>query len=315
MQVSDTGGIGFSFEFFPPRSTEMAEMLRDTVGRLSRFRPRFLSVTYGAGGASQDATLSTLLEIRRQTALPLAGHLTCIAASRRSVDAVAESYWKAGVRHVVALRGAPPDDDEPYRPHPSGYRDAADLVGGLRRVADFEISVAGYPEVHPDSPGPTRDMDNLKRKLDAGASRVITQFCFEPDRILKFIDSARAAGIDAPIAVGVLPVGNFEKAVQFSDRCGATIPGWMGRVFAAGGVETATSAHIAESIAAEHCAYLRARGVRDFHFYTLNRADLTATVCRFLRMHPHRESPGSVPIAPSTLGRGGRRRDGASGSG
>lgn len=280
------GGVEFSFEFFPPGSPAMANMLRDTIDRLRRFQPRFVSVTYGTGRNSRDATLATLVEIARRSRLPVAGHLTCVGASRRSVNAVAQSYWESGIRHVVALRGDPPAGVRVYRPHPNGYRDAAHLVSGLLRIADFEISVAGYPEVHPDCPSRPRDLDNLKRKLDAGASRVITQFCFDSDRILRFVESARAAGIEAPIAVGILPVGNFEKAERFSDRCGASIPEWMRQAFAAGALEPPRIPRIAESIAVEQCVYLRASGIRDFHFYTLNRADLTGTVCRFLRIHP-----------------------------
>lgn len=290
------GGVAFSFEFFPPKSPAKAKMLRDTADRLCRFQPRFLSVTYGTGRSSREATLATLVEIAQLTGLPLAGHLTCVGASRRSVDAVAESYWESGIRHVVALRGDPPTGAKAYRPHPKGYRGAADLVSGLLRIADFEISVAGYPEVHSDSPSRSSDLENLKRKLDAGASRVITQFCFDSDRILRFIESARAIGIEAPVAVGILPVGNFEKAEQFSGRCGASIPGWMRQVFAGGRLKSPRMPRIAESIAVEQCVYLRANGIRDFHFYTLNRADLTGTVCRFLRMHP---AVGDPPRSPS----------------
>ena len=184
----------FSFEFFPPRSPGMAESLRDSARRLCRFEPQFLSVTYGAAGTSRDATLATLVELGELTGRPMAGHLTCVGASRRSVDAVAEAYWTAGIRHIVAIRGDPPRGGGRYQQHPCGYSDAADLVGGLRRIADFEISVAGYPEVHPESPSAALDLDNLERKIAAGASRIITQFCFDPDRILSFVDRVRAAG-------------------------------------------------------------------------------------------------------------------------
>lgn len=278
----------FSFEFFPPRSPKSADALRHAARRLCRFAPQFLSVTYGAGGTSRDATFATLVELGKMTGRPMAGHLTCIGAARQEVDAVAEDYWGAGVRHIVAIRGDPPEGTGTYQPHPGGYRDAADLVDGLRRIADFEISVAGYPEVHPDSSGPESDLDNLKRKIEAGASRIITQFCFDPNRILRFVERVRTSGVHVPISIGVLPIASFETAAQFSDRCGASIPEWMNRVFSTLSVESARLPHVAESIAANQCSYLQARGIRDFHFYTLNRSDLTGTICRYLRWQARR---------------------------
>lgn len=286
-------GEEFSFEFFPPRSSAISSMLRDTTARLRRFCPRFVSVTYGAGGSTRDATLATLLEIKELSSWPVAGHLTCVGESRRSVNTAARTLWDSGVRHIVALRGDPPKGDGIYRPHPNGYRDAAELVAGLKRIGDFEISVAAYPEGHPDAASPARDLDSLKRKVDAGANRIITQFCFHSDRILRFVESVRAVGIEVPISVGILPVGSFENMVRLSGRCGATVPEWMHRVFTSSGFETLDAAHIAESIALKQCIYLRENGLRCFHFYTLNRADLTAPVCRYLRIHSRESSTRS----------------------
>jgi methylenetetrahydrofolate reductase (NADPH) len=223
--------IEVSFELFPPRSSEMEEQLWGEIKRLEPLAPRFVSVTYGAGGSTRDRSAAILGRIRSQTSLDPAAHLTCVGATRDEVDEVAESFWHAGVHHIVALRGDPPGGAAEYQPHPGGYAYAADLVAGLKRVADFEISVAAYPEVHPEAVSAAQDLDNLKRKLDAGACRAITQFFFDPASYLRFVERARAAGIDAPIVAGILPITNFARTVEFARKCGATVPEWMAALF------------------------------------------------------------------------------------
>ncbi len=275
-----------SFEFFPPRSLASTTQLRDAADRLRQFSPRFVSVTYGAGGSTREKTLETLVDLRRRTGLRVAGHLTCAGATRANVDEVSDAYWRAGVRHVVALRGDPPDGQDAFTAHPEGYRSAAELVSSLKQRADFEISVAAYPETHPDAKSPQSDLDNLKRKLDAGADRAITQFCFDPERILRFVDSARAAGVNSPIVAGILPIVNFERAIEFAKRCGAAVPGWLGRLFMERGQESSNRESLSASIAIEQCRFLQRHGIDEFHFYTLNRAELTNAICRSLAATP-----------------------------
>lgn len=264
----------------------MEAALWSTVERLAPLGPRFVSVTYGAGGATRDRTHATVTRIERDTGLRAAAHLTCVAATRAEVDAVARRYWDAGIRHVVALRGDPPKDAGRYRPHPDGYAFAADLVDGLRRVADFEISVAAYPEVHPEARNAAADMDNLKRKLDAGATRAITQYFFEVGTYLRYLDRVRAAGIDVPVVPGILPVTNFAQVKRFSAMCGATVPVWMADLFEGLDEDPETRKLVAASIAAEQCRALQAAGVEEFHFYTLNRANLTYAIARILGLRP-----------------------------
>lgn len=264
----------------------MEAALWSTVERLAPLRPRFVSVTYGAGGATRDRTHATVTRIERDTGLRAAAHLTCVAATRAEVDAVARRYWEAGIRHVVALRGDPPKDTGRYVPHPDGYAFAADLVDGLKRVADFEISVAAYPEVHPQARNAAADLDNLKRKLDAGATRAITQYFFEVDTYLRYLDRVRAAGIDVPVVPGILPVTNFAQVKRFSAMCGATVPGWMANLFEGLDEDPETRKLVAASIAAEQCRALQANGVDEFHFYTLNRANLTYAIARILGLRP-----------------------------
>ncbi len=264
----------------------MEAALWSTVERLAPLGPRFVSVTYGAGGATRDRTHATVTRIERDTGLRAAAHLTCVAATRAEVDAVARRYWDAGIRHVVALRGDPPKDSGRYRPHPDGYAFAADLVDGLKRVADFEISVAAYPEVHPEARDAAADMDNLKRKLDAGATRAITQYFFEVETYLRYLDRVRAAGIDVPVVPGILPVTNFAQVKRFSAMCGATVPVWMADLFDGLDEDPETRKLVAASIAAEQCRALQAAGVDEFHFYTLNRANLTYAIARILGLRP-----------------------------
>jgi methylenetetrahydrofolate reductase (NADPH) len=274
-----------SFEFFPPKTPEMEERLWEVVKRVEPLGPRFVSVTYGAGGSTRERTHATVRRIRQQTSLEPAAHLTCVAATRAEIDAVASAYWEAGIRHIVALRGDPPGgmgSGERYVPHPGGYAFAADLVAGLKRVADFEISVAAYPETHPEAVSDNHDLDNLKQKLDAGASRAITQFFFDVDLFLRFRDRAAAAGITVPIVPGILPVTNFAQLKRMSTTCGASIPDWMAGHFDGLDDDPDTRRLVATSLAAEQCRRLQANGVNEFHFYTLNRADLIVAICHML---------------------------------
>lgn len=279
------GDIGVSFEFFPPKTEKMEAQLWDTFHTLEPLGPRFVSVTYGAGGSTRERTHATVARIARESRVPAAAHLTCVEASRAEIDDVARDYWDAGVRHIVALRGDVPGG-APYRAHPDGYANAAELVAGLARIAPFELSVAAYPEVHPDSDCPQTDLDNLKRKLDAGATRAITQFFFSPDAFLRFRDAAAAAGIAAPIIPGILPVTNVSQTKRMADMCGTAIPAWMVSLFDGLDDHPAARQLVAATIAAELSRRLYAGGVRDFHFYTLNRAELSYAICHLLGMRP-----------------------------
>lgn len=274
-----------SFEFFPPKTEKMEARLWETVERLTAFRPAFVSVTYGAGGSTRERTHATVERIRRQTPLEPAAHLTCVGASREEVDAIARRYWEAGIRHVVALRGDVTDGAR-FEPHPAGYKRAAELVAGLKQIADFEVSVACHPEVHPDAPSWEVDLDNLKAKVDAGASRAMTQFFFDVEAYLRFRDRARAVGIMVPLVPGILPITNYARTREFAAACGARIPDSIARLFDDLDDEPQTRQLVAASIAAEQCRRLTAEGVTEFHFYTLNRAELTTAICRLLGMKP-----------------------------
>lgn len=275
-----------SFEFFPPKTAEAEAKLWEVIQRLAPLAPSFVSVTYGAGGSTRERTHATVRRIRQGTGLDPAAHLTCVAASRAEIDAVARDYWAHGVRHIVALRGDPPDIQGGvlgrYVPHPGGYAFAADLVAGLKKVADFEISVAAYAETHPAAPSPQFDLENLKRKVDAGASRAITQFFFDADVYLRFRDRCVQAGILVPIVPGILPVTNVAQSFKFATACGARVPPWMAALFDGLDDDPETRKLVAATVAAELCQRLRAEGVSDFHFYTLNRAELTIGLCRLL---------------------------------
>jgi len=279
-------GLQVSFEFFPPKTEAMEETLWSTIKRLEPLGPRFVSVTYGAGGSTRQRTHNTVRRIASETNLVAAAHLTCVGASRDEVDQVAREYWEAGIRHIVALRGDPPDTGVKYTPHPDGYAYALDLVHGLKRIADFEVSVAAYPEVHPDAPSGRFELDYLKRKLDAGATRAITQFFFETDSFFRFLDRAEKAGIDVPIVPGILPVTNFKTVARFADMCGAAIPERLARHFEDLDEDPETRQMVAASIAVEQCLKLRDQGIREFHFYTLNRAELTRVICHMLGIRP-----------------------------
>lgn len=276
------GDIDVSFEFFPPKTEAMAETLWRSVETLAPLGPRFVSVTYGAGGSTRERTHATVSRIARETPLQAAAHLTCVDATRDEIDEIARAYWDEGVRHIVALRGDPPEPGRPFEARPDGYANAAALTAGLLKVAPFEISVAAYPEAHPESPCATTDIDNLKRKLDAGATRAITQFFFSADAYFRFRDLAAAARIDKELVPGILPVTNVATTRKFADQCGAAIPAWMDRTFE--GLDNLPAARqlIAATVAAELCAQLYAGGVRHFHFYTLNRAELAYAICHLL---------------------------------
>lgn len=284
-----------SFEFFPPKTEALEQQLWTCIRRLAPLAPRFVSVTYGAGGTTQARTHATVTRILRETPLTPAAHLTCIGATREEVDAVAQSYWEVGVRHIVALRGDPPAGQTSYEPHPGGYAYAADLVAGLKRIGDFDISVAAYPETHPAAASPQADLDNLKRKIDAGATRAITQYFFDTDVFLRFLDRCAAAGITVPIVPGILPVTNFAQVRKFSGMCGASVPDWMARLFEGLDDDQETRRMVAATVAAEQVRLLQANGVDEFHFYTLNRPDLTYAIAHLLGARPAKPS---APVAP-----------------
>jgi methylenetetrahydrofolate reductase (NADH) len=280
--AADLGRAKVSFEFFPPKTEKMEQTLWDSVKRLEPLEPRFVSVTYGAGGSTRMRTHDTIQRILKETNLTPAAHLTCVGASKAEVNAVLEDYWQMGVRHIVALRGDVPDGAGGYQPHDRGYENAAELVAGIRNIADFEISVAAYPETHPESANLTADLENLKRKVDAGATRAITQFFFESDQYFRFLDHARSYGINVPIVPGILPVTNFKQLTSFAGACGASIPRWMARVFEGLDDHPRTRQMVAATIAGEMCQRLAAGGINEFHFYTLNRADLSLAICHLL---------------------------------
>jgi methylenetetrahydrofolate reductase (NADPH) len=278
--------VEVSFEFFPPKTPEMEATLWKSVERLAPLRPRFVSVTYGADGSTRDRTHNIINRIARETGLTGAPHLTCVGATKGEVLDVARRYWGQGIRHIVALRGDPPQGQARYVPHPGGFAYAADLVKGLKSVADFDISVAAYPDVHPEAPGAAFDVDNLKRKFDAGASRAITQFFFDTDTFLRFRDRCAAAGIQGAIVPGLLPISRFSQMLNFAARCGAKVPPWLHQRFEGLDDDPETRQMIAASVAIELAGRLRHEGVNEFHFYTLNRAELTYAICFALGLRP-----------------------------
>ena len=280
--------IAVSFEFFPPKDEQMEQVLWESIERLAPLSPSFVSVTYGAGGSTRERTHATVKRLLAETPLTPAAHLTCVAATKDDIDAIVRNYHAAGVRHIVALRG---DSIEgagaKYAPHPGGYRNSADLTAGIKRISpDFEISVSGYPEKHPDSPTVEADIDMLKAKVDAGASRAITQFFFDNDLYFRYLDRVRARGIDIPIVPGILPVQNFKAAKNFAERAGASVPAWIAERFHGLENDAATRKLIAAAVAAEQVIDLFDRGVTSFHFYTMNRADLVYAICHLLGLRP-----------------------------
>ncbi|SFV39034.1 methylenetetrahydrofolate reductase [NAD(P)H] [Hyphomicrobium facile] len=278
-----SGDILVSFEFFPPKTEKMEETLWSSITRLAPLGPEFVSVTYGAGGSTRERTHATVTRLLKETPLKPAAHLTCVDATKEEVDAVAKTYWDEGVRHIVALRGDPAQGTgAKYEPYPGGYKNAADLVAGLKAIADFEISVAGYPEKHPESPSIEADIENLKAKVDAGADRIITQFGFDNTHFLRFIERARAAGIWVPISPGIVPIHNFKQVAGFAKRAGASVPSWLARRFEGLEDDSATSHLVGAAVATEQVMDLVDEGIKKFHFYTLNRADLVYAICHLL---------------------------------
>ena len=280
------GDAEVSFEFFPPKTEAMEATLWSSIETLSPLSPRFVSVTYGAGGSTRERTHNTVARIARETGIPAAAHLTCVEATKSEIDDIADAYWAAGVRHIVALRGDPPEAGKAYTSHPDGYAGAAELVEGLRARHPFEISVSAYPETHPQAASPQADLDNFKRKLAAGASRGITQFFFEPEIFFRFRDAAAAAGIDSEIVPGIMPVSNFAAIRKMCTMTGTSLPAWMGRLFE--GLDDHPQARqlVAATITAELCRRLYAGGVKHFHFYTLNRSELSYAICHLLGLRP-----------------------------
>jgi methylenetetrahydrofolate reductase (NADPH) len=283
-------GISVSFEFFPPKTEAMETTLWDSIKRLAPLAPNFVSVTYGAGGSTRERTHATVARIVKETAVKPAAHLTCVAASCQEVDDVIRSYWDAGVRHIVALRGDPLDGiGTKFCPHPQGYKTSAALVGGIKKIADFEVSVSAYPERHPESLSVEADIEYLKGKIEAGATRAITQFFFENEVYFRYLDKVRAQGIDIPIVPGIVPVQNFKQTASFAQKTGASIPQWLADRFEGLDDDPQTRRLIAATVAAEQVLDLVDHGVRDFHFYTMNRADLVYAICHLLGLRPKLE--------------------------
>ena len=276
-----------TFEFFPPKTEKMEATLWQSIKRLADLGPRFVSVTYGADGSTRERTHAAVARIINETQLTAAPHLTCIGASRGEIDDVAREYWEMGVRHLVALRGDAPKESEGYVPQPDGYAYATDLVAGLKKVADFDISVAAYPEVHPEAPDAAFDLDNLKRKLDAGATRAITQFFFDTDVFLHFRDRCAEAGIESSIVPGILPITRFPQLERFAKMCGASVPDWLRQRFTGLEDDAETRQMIAASVAIEQVRHLESNGIDEFHFYTLNRSELTYAICHALGVRPN----------------------------
>jgi methylenetetrahydrofolate reductase (NADPH) len=298
--AGDAPPIRVSFEFFPPKTAEMEKTLWEAIARLAPLQPNFVSVTYGAGGSTRERTHATVKRIIAETMLTPAAHLTCVAASRPEIDAVIEAYAQAGVRHIVALRGDPLGGiGERFAPHPGGYHNAADLVAGIKRIADIEVSVSAYPEKHPDSADIASDIDMLKAKVDAGATRAITQFFFDNSLYFRYLDRVRKSGIDIPIVPGILPVQNFTQTKNFAARTGATVPGWLARRFDGLDNDPTTRKLIAAAVAAEQVLDLVDQGVTDFHFYTMNRAELVYAICHLLGLRPGRAGQASSPLSPA----------------
>jgi len=279
--------LNLSFEFFPPKTDKAEERFWDSMDRLAPMGPEFVSVTYGAGGTTRDRTTSIVSRIERDTGVSAAAHLTCVGASKEEVGEVIRGFQKVGVSRIVALRGDPPEGvGQPFQPHPRGYRNAAELVAGIREIGDFDISVACYPEMHPQSPDWYGDIENLKQKIDAGANRAITQMFFDNNDYLRFVDRARNAGIKAPIVAGIQPIHNFTQVANFAARCGTSIPDWLADRFDGLEDDPETHALVAAAVAAEQVTELVDKGVTHFHFYTMNRSPLVFALARLLGRRP-----------------------------
>lgn len=287
----DTNDVRVSYEFFPPKNAKMEKTLWDSIRKLESLNPDFVSVTYGAGGSTRERTNNTVRRMVSETSLKPAAHLTCVGADKAVIDEIAQDYWDSGVRHIVALRGdAPEGAGMAYTPHPKGYAYGSDLVAGLKRVADFEVSVSAYPEQHPESGNWDAEIDNLKRKVDAGASRAITQFFFEADTFLRFQDRVADAGLSIPVVPGLMLQPNFKGLRRMSDMCGVAVPDWYADLFEGLEKDEETRRLLTGSLALELTASLFDRGVRDFHLYTLNRAELAMSVSRMLGLHSRKRA-------------------------
>jgi methylenetetrahydrofolate reductase (NADPH) len=285
-----TRPVRVSFEFFPPKTAAMEETLWASIKRLAPLNPSFVSVTYGAGGSTRERTHATVKRIVEETSLKPAAHLTCVSATCAEVDAVVRDYWSAGVRHIVALRGDPVTGiGTAYAAHPGGYASTPDLIAGIKRHGDFEITVSAYPEKHPESPSVDADIDTLKRKIDAGATRATTQAFFDNDLYFRYVDRVRARGVGVPILPGIFPIQNFKQAAGFLSRAGTSIPDWITARFEGLDEDVETRRLIAAAVAAEQVIDLVDRGVTEIHFYTMNRADLVYAVCHLLGLKPQRE--------------------------
>jgi methylenetetrahydrofolate reductase (NADPH) len=285
--VSDTRPIEVSFEFSPPKTPEVEESLWKAIRRLEPLAPSFVSVTYGAGGSTRERTHATVKRIVDETTLKPAAHLTCVGHARREIEEIVRGYWDAGIRHIVALRGDMPDMSGPYRPHQLGYASTPELIEGVRKIGPFEISVSCYPECHPDSPSIEHDVALLKRKIDAGASRALGQFCFDSDAVARFRDRCVAAGVRAPIIPGIMPTTAFRGVERMAAKCGAKIPAWLTRAYDGLDDDLETRRIVAAAVLAEQVQELRARGFSQFHFYTLNQANLTYAACRIMGLQPN----------------------------
>lgn len=284
--ASDDKPIKVSFEFSPPRTAEAEEQLWRAIRRLEPLAPAFVSVTYGAGGSTRERTHATVKRVVEETSLSPAAHLTCVAAPREEIDEIVRGYWDAGVRHIVALRGDMPDMSGTYCAHPAGYASTPELIESIRRIGDFEVSVSCYPERHPDSPSRDHDLALLRRKIDAGATRAIGQFCFDNELIARFRDRAAAQGLSAPIIPGLMPTTNFKGVQRMAQRCGARVPEWMSRLYDGLDNDPESRRTIAAAVMAEQVAELHRLGFDQFHFYTLNQSDLTYATCRLLGLQP-----------------------------
>lgn len=279
--------IEVSFEFSPPKTDKAEEKLWEAIKRLEPLAPRFMSVTYGAGGSTRDRTHATVKRLVEETSIAPAAHLTCVGATKEEINEVIQDYWNVGVRHIVALRGDPPGGlDQKYEAHPGGYANAAELAKGIRDIGDFDVMVSAYPEKHPDSRDVEDDLDNLKRKVDNGATRAISQFFVDPEDFLRYLDRARAAGITIPIEPGIMPVTNFKGYKRMAAGCGANVPDWLHYRFEGLDDDLRTRQLVGATIAADQCASLYERGIDEFHFYTLNRADLAYAICHTLGVRP-----------------------------
>jgi methylenetetrahydrofolate reductase (NADPH) len=284
--IADPGTIRVSFEFSPPRSADAEAALWSAIGRLEPLAPAFVSVTYGAGGSTRERTHATVKRIVEETGLKPAAHLTCVGASRGEIDDIVRAYWDAGIRHIVALRGDMPGMDGPYRPHADGYPSTPELIAAIQRIAPFEVSVSFYPERHPESPSHDHDIALLKAKMDAGATRALGQFCFDNDRTARFRDEAAKAGIAIPIVPGVMPTTNFAGVARMAGKAGASIPGWLAQAYDGLEQDVETRRILAAAVLADQVQQLCGRGFSDFHFYTLNQANLTYAACRILGIRP-----------------------------